>query len=260
MAKLGYTWYPKDWGNSDAVFELTLIERGLYRELIDMAMLSDNKTQINVKTWARKFGSSIDEIDSILITLVDLELIKIDKKHLFIPSCEARLKLVRGGKKGGENKPTISPNASPSVSPSVSLSVSPSVSTLLSKEKRKEKEKEKEINTLSLDECNLIVSEINSRFKKNCKQLTPNERYHFNERLKEGYVFNDFINTIKNLENDDYAKERKYSYCIPNYIAELKTLQQFSSVQNKKLSNEDIAAQNILKQVALAESFNNSRK
>mgnify|MGYP000521508741 CR=1 FL=1 len=35
MAKLGYTWYPKDWGNSDSVFELSLSERGLYREFID---------------------------------------------------------------------------------------------------------------------------------------------------------------------------------------------------------------------------------
>jgi len=107
MAKLGYTWYPKDWGNSEAVFELTLLERGLYRELIDIAMLNDNKTQINVKTWARKFGSSIDEIESILITLTNLKLIEIDINTLFIPSCESRLVLVRSGAKGGsKSKPT----------------------------------------------------------------------------------------------------------------------------------------------------------
>ena len=46
MAKLGYTWYPKDWGNSDSVFELSLCERGLYREFIDFAMLNDNKTEL----------------------------------------------------------------------------------------------------------------------------------------------------------------------------------------------------------------------
>lgn len=107
MAKLGYTWYPKDWGNSEAVFELTLLERGLYRELIDIAMLNDNKTQINVKTWARKFGSSIDEIEGILITLTNLKLVEIDVNTLFIPSCESRLKLVRSGAKGGsKSKPT----------------------------------------------------------------------------------------------------------------------------------------------------------
>jgi len=107
MAKLGYTWYPKDWGNSEAVFELTLIERGLYRELIDMAMLNDNKTVINIKVWSRKFGSSIDEIEQILITLKDLNLIELTKDGLFIPSCEPSLKLVRGGSNGGKkSKPT----------------------------------------------------------------------------------------------------------------------------------------------------------
>lgn len=113
MTKLGYTWYPKDWGNSDSVFELTLIERGLYRELIDMAMLNDNKTLINIKSWARKFGSTEDEIEGILITLENLNLIVCTDINLFIPSCEPRLNLIRGGSKGGKkskkNKPINKP-------------------------------------------------------------------------------------------------------------------------------------------------------
>jgi hypothetical protein len=114
MAKLGYTWYPKDWGNSESVFELTLVERGLYRELIDMAMLSDNKTLINIKTWARKFGSTESEIQLILDTLFKLNLIEYKKDVLFIPSCESRLNLVRGGSKGGKtSKPTIKPTPKP---------------------------------------------------------------------------------------------------------------------------------------------------
>ncbi len=114
MAKLGYTWYPKDWGNSESVFELTLIERGLYRELIDMAMQNDNKTIVNVKVWARKFGSTETEIESILITLDNLKLIEIKKEILFIPSCENRLKLVRGGSNGGKkSKPSSKPNTKP---------------------------------------------------------------------------------------------------------------------------------------------------
>mgnify|MGYP003112664909 FL=1 len=109
MAKLGYTWYPKDWGNSDAVFELTLIERGLYRELIDMAMLNDNTTEINYRLWARKFATTKDELETILITLTDLKLIEIKGNLLFIPSCEARLKLARGGRSGGKkSKPKTS--------------------------------------------------------------------------------------------------------------------------------------------------------
>lgn len=107
MAKLGYTWYPKDWGNSEKVFELTLIERGLYRELIDMAMLNDNKTEINYKVWARKYGSSVGELESILVTLYELNLIELTGNNIFIPSCEPRLNMVRGGRNGGKkSKPT----------------------------------------------------------------------------------------------------------------------------------------------------------
>ena len=63
--KLGYTWYPKDWGNSESVFELSLAERGLYRELIDLAMLNNNQTEIKKDVWSRKFG----------VSLIDLEII-----------------------------------------------------------------------------------------------------------------------------------------------------------------------------------------
>ena len=56
MSKLGYTWYPKDWNNSEAVFELTLQQRGLYRELIDLAMLNDNKIIIKSSVWVRKWN------------------------------------------------------------------------------------------------------------------------------------------------------------------------------------------------------------
>jgi hypothetical protein len=114
MPKLGYTWYPKDWGNSESVFELNLSERGLYRELIDLAMLNDNKTEIKLDVWSRKFAVDIEALKSILEKLSILDLIKIDGEKLFIPSCESRLNLVRGGSNGGKkSKPTIKPIAKP---------------------------------------------------------------------------------------------------------------------------------------------------
>ena len=114
MAKLGYTWYPKDWGNSEAVFELNLSQRGLYRELIDLAMLNDNKTIVKRSTWSRKFGVSESELIDILTQLTTLELVSIDADKLFIPSCEPRLKLVRGGSKGGsKSKPNTKPTNKP---------------------------------------------------------------------------------------------------------------------------------------------------
>lgn len=117
MSKLGYTWYPKDWGNSENVFELNLCQRGLYRELIDLAMLNDNQTEIKHEVWSRKFGVSINELNVILSVLVGAKLIEIYDHLLIIPSCEARLNLVRGGKKGGESKPTPKPMPKPTPKP-----------------------------------------------------------------------------------------------------------------------------------------------
>ncbi len=146
MSKLGYTWYPKDWGNSDAVFELTLSERGLYRELIDSAMLNDNRTKFNVNLWARKFNSTPDEICDISDRLAKLELIEFryfenqseeegyGRDWIFIPSCEPRLNLVRGGRKGGKNKPNPKPIVKPTLKPTLKQK----------KEKRKEIESKEE--------------------------------------------------------------------------------------------------------------------
>ena len=114
MAKLGYTWYPKDWGNSESVFELSLSERGLYREFIDLAMLNDNSTEIKLDVWIRKFSVSIEEIEVIIENLSRLNLVEIRDKILFIPSCESRLKLVRGGSNGGKkSKPNSKPTSKP---------------------------------------------------------------------------------------------------------------------------------------------------
>jgi len=110
MMKLGYTFYPKDWQTDDAIFELSLEERGLFRELIDLAMLNDNKTTINHSVWCRKFNiEEADSLTAILERLRELKLIEVKEDTLFIPSCEKRLKLVRGGRKGGKKKPPAKP-------------------------------------------------------------------------------------------------------------------------------------------------------
>lgn len=114
MAKLGYTWYPKDWGNSDSVFELNLSERGMYRELIDLAMLNDNNVEVKKDVWERKFAVSNIELEDILNKLIRLNLIVINDNILNVPSCESRLQLSRGGREGGKkSKPTTKPIAKP---------------------------------------------------------------------------------------------------------------------------------------------------
>lgn len=146
MAKLGYTWYPKDWGNSESVFELNLSERGLYRELIDLAMLNNNKTEIKLDVWSRKFAIDIDSLKSILGKLMILSLIEINGENLFIPSCESRLNLVRGGRNGGKNsKPTTKPIVKPFES--LEENIEKPIANQIEKEiENKNKPKEKENN------------------------------------------------------------------------------------------------------------------
>lgn len=209
MAKLGYTWYPKDWNNSEKVFELTLVERGLYRELIDMAMLNDNKTIINDKVWARKFGSSINEIESILLTLERIGLIEVTNEFLFIPSCESRLVLVRSGAKGGrKSKPTKKPLVKPIES------LSQALPKALSEPKEK-KRKEIEIKGQSFEQRkDAFIKWFNdSKLKYKGKQgkakvLTPTDESNL-KKLFSAYNFSDFEIAIKNLYKSKWAEDHQ---------------------------------------------------
>ena len=98
---------------------------------------------------------------------------------------------------------------------------------------------ETEINSLSYEDSNLIVSAINKTFNKQCKELTPAERYDFNERIKDGYKTKDFLLAIKNLAEEDWAIKKRYSYCTPKYIARLETLQQYCIVTEKEIPENE---------------------
>ena len=82
-------------------------------------------------------------------------LTKIDNEKLFIPSCESRLKLVRGGSIGGKNsKPTSKPNSKPTSKPFESLdekNEKPIVKQRETKIETKDKVKEIKIEDVKVD-------------------------------------------------------------------------------------------------------------
>ena len=211
MGKLGYTWYPKDWNNSEAVFELTLQQRGLYRELIDLAMLNDNKTIVKSSVWCRKWNISDDDLWEILDFLIGLKLIEIPYVDegvdigLFIPSCEPRLNLVRGGRKGGENKPTPKPIVKPTPKP-------------IAKQK-KEKEKRKEIVYRSFDHLTIYVSDVRKLDKDYTKKqidyiLDAIENYAKNKSYTSLYL------TAKKWLAKEYPKPKQKLVIHPkDYLA-----------------------------------------
>ena len=106
--KLGYTFWDVDWAMSEKVAELNLSERGLYRELIDLAMRNNNKTELNSKRFSRKWNETQQKVDRTLNELVKQKCIEIIDNVIIVPSVYSRLKLRDNGSKGGiataENK------------------------------------------------------------------------------------------------------------------------------------------------------------
>lgn len=215
MSKLGYTWYPKDWGNSEAVFELDLTQRGFYRELIDMAMLNDNTTIINFKVWSRKFSSNEKELHEILVLLDSLELIIIDEDSIFINSCEARLNLSRGGRKGGKKSAKNKPTPKPTPKPLLSLDENNDKPT---PNQRKVNIKESKVNiNIELD-FNKFLEWFNLRRTSyiekpsNIKRLTREQEITLGN-LKKSYSTEDFELAMYNLCNDKWANENNQILC-----------------------------------------------
>lgn len=102
--KLGYTFYPKDWQTDMKVFNLSMDQRFVYRELIDRAMMGDNKVKIESSNWARLWAVSASIIDRIVLDLHSMGLLKYlgSKDYVTIPSCEKRLSSKRNGSNGGK--------------------------------------------------------------------------------------------------------------------------------------------------------------
>jgi len=104
MAKLGYTFYPKDFASDPDVMLMTSSERGIYRDLIDLAYLTENCIKYSPEALSRYTNGSVEDVQKVLET-----------KGLFvdgiwtIPSCNKRLAIMKRNQENG-SKPKSKPN------------------------------------------------------------------------------------------------------------------------------------------------------
>lgn len=112
MAKLGYTFYPKDWRSSMNVSQLTLQEKGFYRELIDECFIqSSSKIKINCKTFTRinqlnvrSFTRLLEKLhESLLIVCPNFDK-TLSEVEILIPSVSNRLGVIESASNGGKTK------------------------------------------------------------------------------------------------------------------------------------------------------------
>ena len=89
--RLGFTWWPKDWASSQKVQSMNIIERGIYRELIDLVMDAEEAIKLNKTLWTRLWRIDEDQISAALDYLEELGAIELHGDKLWIPSCENRL-------------------------------------------------------------------------------------------------------------------------------------------------------------------------
>ena len=106
MSKLGYTWYAKDWRSNMDVSELSLQEKGFYRELIDECFLKNSsQIQINERTFCRLHGINSRTFGKVLQKLCESSLIVIENFEdciISIPSTSKRLGVIEASFNGGK--------------------------------------------------------------------------------------------------------------------------------------------------------------
>ena len=76
-------------------------------------MTTDNNVVFIISKMVRRLNSSKEELTETLDVLIDLQLVVDMGETLFLPECESRLALIRGGKKGGETSSKKKPISKP---------------------------------------------------------------------------------------------------------------------------------------------------
>jgi hypothetical protein len=149
MDKLGYTFYPKDFISDPDVMMMTPAERGIYRDLIDLAYMSDNSIKYSLIQLSKYCNAEIEQIENIL----KLKGLKVGENWT-IPSCNKRIAKAKinkeNGTKGGRPpKPKNNPNQNPIDNPN-------ETQTERQRERERESKKEIEIESKFNFKSNLV--------------------------------------------------------------------------------------------------------
>lgn len=190
--KLGYTFYPKDFISDPDVMMMSSSERGVYRDLIDLAYLSQNKIKYNLTQLSKYCNASEDDIQKIL----NLK----GKKYgecWSIPSCNKRILKANtnrdNGKGGGRpKKPKENPNHNPTNNPNHNPN-----ETQTERQREREREKEIEIEIKTKEELSDLFQEFfnsptsDAMIKNNC-QLHHIEQPALRKRMKDYWLQNSY--------------------------------------------------------------------
>lgn len=156
--KLGYTWYPKDFISDPDVMFMTAAERGVFRDLLDLAYTNENEIKHNAEMLARYTNSDVETVEKILE-------LKCEKTPTGwrVPSVEKRLEIAetnrKNGAKGGRPRLAKKPKENPNTNPSVSESET-------QHERQREREREREIEREEESECEIKRKPPTQNFSK----------------------------------------------------------------------------------------------
>ena len=80
----------------------------------------------------------------------------------------------------------------------------------------------------------MYLKKINELFGKSLRVINDTARRSIKARLKEGYTKNDIWNSMQNVANDNWHKEKNYVHCTPQYFSQVKVLDMHSHTPKKK--------------------------